>query len=665
MRRIINREGSTPSIVVYLLILLLLPLFLYEGYLLQQTAAQIEVEGVSVEDYTTEIEDGVTTKIEMDINIDIRNHAPRNVKIERLEYDLMIEPEDFELEDIELDSGELHNEIIYGGSLTTISLPIENEEEEDIEKIQDYIMEEEGEVEAVAEIHVPLLQLVIDYPITTVSEQLVESFGYEPILESYEIGDEVEEENITVEENGPDSDYDLIVPYNIETNDNEFFSDDIEIEVIMTDDDENIEGKDTIELEIGKPEKGNLIFGLDEEETEDIFTEEQTFTFTPEIKLEDFTFKHDPYVVDSPATLSKYEIGDDVEGENVTIVKDEEDSDQLLKIPYNFETEESDYFEGDAEIVVTMADDDENIEGRDTTELTIGENKKGNFTFSLDENETEDIFTEDQIFTFTPEIKLEHFTFQHDPYEVDSPAVLEEYEVDSENSTLEEAGEDFDSEYVLKTPYQIQTNENDLISGEVEIIATMTELTDSDGPEIGSTDTINFNVGEDPEGNISFELDEDDIEELLTEDQTIEFYSDITYEEEDISFEREHESVDSKAMIVEYKIYGDDAELDEDEEHMEIPYYIETQETAFFEDGGNILVNTTMVSEDGNVSSSTSFDIEIGETKQEMLEFELDDDEIKELREDDKTFTFTSDVERNDVTFEYDHEEEGEWIAPN
>jgi len=416
LRRIINGEDGSTPIIVYLLVLLLLPLFLYEGYLLQQTATQIEVEDVSVEEYTTEILDGEATKIEMDINIDVRNHAPRNIKIERLEYDLMIEPEDFELEDIELDSGELYNEIIYGGGVTTISIPIENEDEEDIETIQDYILEEEGEVEAVTEIHVPLLQLVVDLPITTVSEQLVETFEYEP--------------------------------------------------------------------------------------------------------------------------------------------------------------------------------------------------------------------------------------------------VLADYEVDEEESSFERADEEVDADYFLNTPYEIESNENEFLSGNIAIETTMT-----DDKNITSTDYSMLKIGDIEKGNLTFRFSEDEIEEMMTERQTITFTSDLNFED-DISFQRELDTVVSEPMLVEYELDVNKAELNETEKHLEVPYNIETQETAFFEEGGMMFVTTEMESEDESIDSETYFEIEIGEVEKGKLEFELDDDEVEELRTDDKTLQFISDVERDDVSFEYDHDETVEWEAP-
>ncbi|MEF8836132.1 MAG: hypothetical protein V5A76_08255, partial [Candidatus Thermoplasmatota archaeon] len=174
---------------------------------------------------------------------------------------------------------------------------------------------------------------------------------------------------------------------------------------------------------------------------------------------------------------------------------------------------------------------------------------------------------------------------------------------------------------------------------------------------------IEFEIGEDKEDNLTFGLDEDDIEELLTETQDIDFSSDISYEEEDISFDREHESVHSQAMLVNYTIEADEAELNENE--LEIPYYIETNETAFFEEGGNVSVTTTMESEDGNITSSTSFEIEIGETKEDDLKFGLNDDEVENLTREEKTLTFVSDVERDNISFEYDHDEEGEWVPPS
>jgi len=540
LQRIIDGEGSFPPIAVIAVVILLLPLFLYEGYLLMDASEKIEVEDVYVGDYTTEIEEGTEniTKIEFDLNINITNHATTSVKIERLEYDLVIEPDDMEKEDIEFDSGEVYHKIIQGGTVTTISIPVENEDEDDIEKIQDYLLEEEGKIEAVTEIHVPLLQIVVDFPVTAVSEELIETFDYEPVLEDYDVDDQ----NATLEkaDETDDADHFLKVPYLIETNENEFLSGEVGIETYMESSDGEITSSDSILLEIGDKREGNFSFGLDENDTEELLTEDQNIEFYSDITLED------------------------------------------------------------------------------------------------------------------------DISLQRDHPSIESPAMLEDFEVDEDNATLEEADDDEDSDYVLKTHYEIITNDNDFITGEVEIDTTMTDY-----KNITSRDEITFEIGEDKEGYLRFGLDEDDIEELLTEDQTIEFYSDISYEDEDISFEREHESVESEAMLVEYEIEGDEAELDETERHMEIPYYIETQETAFFEEGGNISVTTYMTSEEPlYITSNATFEIEIGETEDGFLIFELDDDEVKELSEEDKTLQFVSDVERNDISFEYDHEEEGEWEAP-
>jgi len=541
LQRIIDGEGSFPPIAVIAVVILLLPLFLYEGYLLMDASQKIEVEDVFVGDYTTEIEEGTEniTRIEFDLNINITNNAATSVKIERLEYDLVIEPDDIEQEDIEFDSGEVYHKIIQGGTVTTISIPVENEDEDDIEKIQDYLLEEEGKIEAVTEIHVPLLQIVVDFPVHVVSEQLRETFEYQPVLEDYDV------------------------------------------------DDQN-------------------------------------------------------------ATLEKADETDD--------------ADHFLKIPYLIETNENEFVSGEVNIETKMESSDGEITSSDSITLEIGENKEGNFTFGLYEDDTEELLTNEQNIEFSSDITLEEdisFEGYHDR-SIESPAMLEEFEVDEDNATLEEA-EDDNSDYVLKTPYEIRTNDNEFISGMVEINTTMTDYAN-----ITSTDHIEFEIGEDKDGYLRFGLDEDDIEELLTEEQTIEFYSDITSSKGDVSFECEHDSVHSQAMLVEYEIEGDDADLDEYDEHLKIPYYIETQETAFFEEGGIISVTTYMTSEEPlHITSNASFEIEIGETEDGVLIFELDDDEVEELLKEDKTLQFVSDVERNDISFEYDHEEEGEWIAPN
>jgi len=539
LQRMINGEGSIPPILVYLIVLLLLPLFLYEGYLLMDISEKIELEDVYIEGYTTETEEGTdnVTRIEMDLNIDIRNPTPRSLQIEKLEYELVIEPEQFELEDIEFDSGILYHKTIGGGGVTTISMQVENEDEQDIEKIQDYILEGDGSVDVFAEVHVPLLQILVNYPITTVSEELRMGFEYESILGDYE----VDEQN---------------------------------------------------------------------------------------------------------ATLEKAE--------------EEDEADHVLKIPYEIETNDNEFLSGEVDIDTTMESDDGKITSVDSTRLQIGEDRKGDFTFGLDEGDTEELLTNDQTIEFYSDIGFEdELSFKRIHPNIEAPAMLEDFEVDEDNATLEES-DDEDSEYILKTPYEIITNDNDFISGVVEINTTMTDY-----HKIFSYDIIEFEIGEDKEEYLRFGLDEDDVEELLTEDQTIEFSSDILYEEEDISFDRDHESVDSQAMLVEYEIEGDDAELDETEEHMEVPYYIETNETAFFEEGGIISVYTTMESEDGTIISNTSFEIEIGAMEDGILEFELDEDEVEELRNNTKTLQFVSDVERDDVSFEYDHEEEGEWIPPD
>jgi len=539
LQRIINGKGNIPPIIIIVVVILLIPLFLFEGYLLMDSAEKIEVEDVYVDEYETEIEDGTgdITKIEMILNIDIRNSSPRNLKIEKLEYELIIELEDKGLEEIEFDRGEVEDKTIRGGDITTISMPIENEDEQDIENIQDYILEKGGKVDAVAEVHVPLLQIFMDFPVTTVSEVLRESFEYEPILAAYEVDDQ----NAKLEKAGED-----------------------------------------------------------------------------------------------------------------------EEADHVLKIPYEIETNDNEFLSGDVDIETTMESDDGKITSSDITQLRIGEERKGNFIFGLDENDIEELLTNDQTIEFYSDIGFEEdLSFQRNHPSIESPAVLEDFEVDEDNATLEESNGE-ESEYVLKTPYEIITNDNDFISGVVDIYTIMT-----DHDKITSFDNIQFEIGEDKEGHLRFRLDECDVEELLTEDQTIEFSSDISYEEEDISFERDHESVYSQAMLVEYDIDGDDAELNETKKHLEVPYHIETKETAFFEEGGIILVNTTMESEDGTIISNSGFEIEIGETKEGTLEFELDDDEVDELKNHSKTLQFVSDVERDEVSFEFDHDEEGEWVPPN
>ncbi len=551
MRRIIKGEGGTSPIIANLLVLLLLPLVLYEGYLLMETAQNIEVEGVSIEDYNTEMEDGIVTKIEMDLNIHIRNRGARSIKLEKLEYDLMIMPEGED--DIEFDRGEVENIVIRAGRITTISISIENDDEDEIEDIQNSIMEDGGDVEAVAEVHVPLLQIFMDFPITTVTEQFEESFDYEPVVEEYNIyEDDAELEK--ADETDKD-DYILKVPYEIKTNDNEFLSGEVDIEIHMDSDDGEIKSSDNILLEVGDDLVGeHLEFGFDEEDIEELLTEEQDFILYSIIEVEDY------------------------------------------------------------------------------------------ISFRPDYEET-----------------------------IESPAMLEGFDVDEGNSTLErtnedtlQAVEDDDFEYVLRTPYEVNTNDPDFISGGIEIDITM-----SCGEEIiESSDILEFDIGysthEDEWDYIEFGLNDEDVDELLTEEQDIEFTYELTIiydEEEVITFQPDDpiESVHSDEMLVKYELDVDEAELNETEEHFEVPYLIETQDTAFFKGEDPILVNTTMESEDGTITSSAEFFVEIGEEDEGMIEFSLDEDEIEELIFDSKRLRFTSEVEREGISFEYEHDEIIEW----
>jgi len=551
LRRIIKGEGGTSPIIANLLVLLLLPLVLYEGYLLMETAQNIEVEGVSIEDYNTEMEDGIVTKIEMDLNIHIRNRGARSIKLEKLEYDLMIMPEGED--DIEFDRGEVENIVIRAGRITTISISIENDDEDEIEDIQNSIMEDGGDVEAVAEVHVPLLQIFMDFPITTVTEQFEESFDYEPVVEEYNIyEDDAELEK--ADETDKD-DYILKVPYEIKTNDNEFLSGEVDIEIHMDSDDGEIKSSDNILLEVGDDLVGeHLEFGFDEEDIEELLTEEQDFILYSIIEVEDY------------------------------------------------------------------------------------------ISFRPDYEET-----------------------------IESPAMLEGFDVDEGNSTLErtnedtlQAVEDDDFEYVLRTPYEVNTNDPDFISGGIEIDITM-----SCGEEIiESSDILEFDIGysthEDEWDYIEFGLNDEDVDELLTEEQDIEFTYELTIiydEEEVITFQPDDpiESVHSDEMLVKYELDVDEAELNETEEHFEVPYLIETQDTAFFKGEDPILVNTTMESEDGTITSSAEFFVEIGEEDEGMIEFSLDEDEIEELIFDSKRLRFTSEVEREGISFEYEHDEIIEW----
>jgi len=421
MQRIIDGDEGASSIIVLVIILLLLPLFLYEGFVLRNTAEKIDVDDVYVDEYRTEADEETEniTKIEMDLNIDIKNSASTRVKIHKVEYDLTIETEDYGQEDVEFDSGEVYRKTIKGGGITTISMPIENNDEDKVEKIQDYIFEEKGEIDAVANIHIPLLQILVDYPITTISEELRESFEYEPVLDDYEINDE--------------------------------------------------------------------------------------------------------------------------------------------------------------------------------------------------------------------------------------------------NATLENANETEEGDHVLKIPYEIETNDNEFLSGNAVIETTM----ETDDGEITSSDSIKLEINDKRRvGNFRFGLYEDDTEGLMTNDQNILIYSDISLGE-NISFQRDHPDIHSPPVLVEYSINGDEARLNEtsDPPTLEVPYYIETDEGAFFEEGGDVAVTTTMESEDGTVTSSTSFEIEVGETEEGNLTFELTEEEAIELKNEDKTLLFTSDIERDEVSFEYEHGE-SEWIAP-
>ena len=529
-----DSEGNIHPILVILAIILLLPLFLYEGYLLMDTAENVEVDDIYMEEYRTEIdeESGVITEIGMDVNIDIKNSGGRDLHIDTLEYDLMIEPDDEEGEDIVFDRGELTDKTVQGSSITTLTLPVENENEDEIDDIQTYILEKEGRIDAVVEVHVPIFQIYLNYPVTTVSEAFMDIFEYRPILADYI----VYEQQARLKEGG-EADHVLEIPYEIDTNENDFVSGEVDIETNLEGDAGEVSSRDHIELSIGDHKEGNFSFGLYEEETEEILTESQTIEFYSNIGFE------------------------------------------------------------------------------------------------------------------------EDISFQLDHPDIESPAMLEELEVDEDNARLEEDGED--DEYVLKTPYTIKTNEIDFVSGEVDIKTTMT-----DDDTIHSSDEISVEIGDEEDGNLNFGLEEDDIEELLTETQTIEFSSEITTTEEDISFERDHETVESQAMLVEY-VLDEEAELNREERHLEIQYNIETQETAFFDEGGTISINTTMESKDESITSSDSFEIEIGEREEGILEFELEDDEIDELENESKTFTFTSDVERDEISFEHEHDETVEWDPEN
>ncbi|MEF8836079.1 MAG: hypothetical protein V5A76_07990, partial [Candidatus Thermoplasmatota archaeon] len=383
MQRIIrDDEGNVPPIFIYLVVILLLPLFLYEGYLLQQTAQQIEVEDAYVEEYTTVTDNGYEniTKIEMELKIDIKNPTSTSVQIERLDYELMIEPNDVTQEDIEFDKGEIYQETIHGGGVSTLSMMIENDNEDDIEKIQDYILEEEGSVEAIIEVHVPLLQIYVDLPVTTVSQRLKESFEYKPILADYQMDDQ----NATLEKatEGDEGDHVLKIPYEIETNDNEFISGVANIDTTLESDDGNITSSDSIQFEIGEGKQGNFSFGLDEEEIEEILTDNQTIGFHSETHFENnvsIQWSHSQSI-ESPAMLEDF----NVEEDNATLeeAEEDEDSDYVLKTPYEIKTNDNDFISGSVKINTTMTDHN-NITSSDDIEFEIGEDKEDNLTFGL------------------------------------------------------------------------------------------------------------------------------------------------------------------------------------------------------------------------------------------------------------------------------------------
>jgi len=318
-----RNKGFVTILITFVAVLLTIftlgGLFAYEVNLLRQTAEKIEVEDFRVEDIRIERkEDSDTwTELEADIIGRITNRDDSDLKIEKLEYYAGINVVNGD--SVEFSSGEVKDIVISGEDTTTIEIEAENDDEESLDKIRDYITNERGEMIVSLNIDVPIYQAVLDARMISISTDDIPFlpdfdwiFEFDPLVEHYE----VEWDKSTLEE-GVWWDYYLKIPYEIETNRNEppFPSGSARLKTRMISEDKNITSTyRTNWIGYGDDKEGNLVFGLQENEIEKLLIENQTLEFISDWEgywqEEEISAQIDAHSTNAENLLGEYDLTD-------------------------------------------------------------------------------------------------------------------------------------------------------------------------------------------------------------------------------------------------------------------------------------------------------------------------------------------------------------------
>ncbi len=154
----------------------------------------------------------------------------------------------------------------------------------------------------------------------------------------------------------------------------------------------------------------------------------------------------------------------------------------------------------------------------DQTSIELGTSEDFDLTFEIDQNEMEDFIDRSGTLIFTSQMVLRGSDFSFDlERTIDYTPVLEDYQFHTDNATLEESTGT--SDYLLNIPYNLKTNENDFLSGSIELTTVMENKTGA----ISSSDQISITLGEDRNSELKFQISESGVESLITNSQEIQF----------------------------------------------------------------------------------------------------------------------------------------------
>ncbi len=223
-----------------------------------------------------------------------------------------------------------------------------------------------------------------------------------------------------------------------------------------------------------------------------------------------------------------------------------------VEIPVDGET--TDQLSDTASIALTlsgnrMGQEEETKYSTDQIDITLGGPFSKNVEFWLDESETEEFIFNDLDLEISAELSFRNFNVTTDYtvyHQWDSPVKYLDFRY--EDAAVQEVSQGSE----LTLPFRVHTS--DRLTGNASVEVSMyRSSTPNDDPYSG--DQIEVMLGVNTSRELTFTLDEQQSEELITNSQSLDFVADVTLEERGVEFQYES-SYDWGAPLDELQIEG-------------------------------------------------------------------------------------------------------------